>query len=255
MTAGDGFHERLMGEVLAAIGAAVTVRTVRAEREAAVAGRTGEHVVDMYWEFTDGDIVYRTVLEGRRWDRAATTREVFAFLSLLRDIPGQTAGVWFTQPVYDKDVRHLAAEAGVVLYELRLPAAAAPVPVAADVRVEVDAEWARAEKERRGLAGQAVQVRGSPRLLFLYDEEGNCLDSVDGVVTDALRRGGGPGRVEHRFAAPVFLRTENEEFPLVKLAGVSFTAELADPGALDGAAMVDDILERVLRFFSPVPQG
>lgn len=256
MTGGGGRHyERIVAELTAAMAAAEAVRTLKVERDAEVPGRTAAHAADVYWEFTDGDIVYKTLVRAREWEREVDGRTLFAFVAEVRDIPGQAAGVWFTQPVYRQEVLRLAQDAGVVLYEVaQLTEEGAVEPVAADVRIEVDAGWAEAEKARLGRSGETIQVSGSPRAMFIYDEAGSCLDSVDGVIVDHLKaaRGGGPGRVEHRFAAPAFLRTEDEAFPLVKLSGISFDVVLVDPNELDGRDMAGRIVAAVMRFYSPV---
>ena len=253
MGAGGRYYERIVAELTAAMAVEESVRTLKVERDAEVPGRTATHAADVYWEFTDGDIVYRTLVQAREWEREVDGRTLFAFVSEIRDLSGQAAGVWFTQPVHRQEVLRLAVEAGVVIYEVGPLGEMAAEPVAADVRVEVDAEWAAAEKARLGRSGETVQVSGSPRAMFIYDEAGNCLDSVDGVIGDRLRAAKGPGRVEHRFAAPAFLRTEDEAFPLVRLSGISFDVVLVDPAELDGRDMAERIAAAVKGFYSPVP--
>lgn len=248
-------YEEIVREVSAAIGREDSVRTVRAEVNAAITGKTASYVVDVYWEFTDGDVVYKTVIQARDWDKAAGNRELFRFLSLLRDIPGQTTGVWFTRPVYEADTKRLAEDAGIILYELRSGDGQTAELVAGNVDVEVDADWVRAEKERLGMGGESVRVSGAPRELFLYDGKGDCFDSLDGIINDYVRRGldGGTerARVRHEFAGPVFMRIGHEAFPLVKLRAVAFELELVDPAALNGREIVGYILEKVIRYYSP----
>ena len=248
-------HEQLIPEIADHIGRITAVETKRAECNAVVEGRTDSHPVDVYWEFTDGDITYKTVIKASAWDKAATNRELFSFVSLLRDIPGQTTGVYFTQPIYDKDTLKLARDAGVLLLEL--PGAdGAPLkePVIHNAGIQVDEEWVKAQKERLGIEDQTFQFSGDPKYLFLYDAEDNCIDSVHGVISDYIdrTRDGNTDKttVRHFFENPVFLQVDNDLMPRVKLMGISFDLEYIDPLANVGEEIVQFILDYVLRYYS-----
>lgn len=248
-------YEKLLESIASGIRKLDEVKTVACTEGAELLGRTDTHQADLYWEFTDGELTYKTVIQLRAWQQTATSGELFRFVSLLRDIPGQTTGVLFTQPVYQKDLRKLAQDAGVLLFERSLEAAAARrEAVVHNPGIQVDEEWTRREKEKLGLTGETFELSGDPRYLFLYDEENNCIDSVHGIISDYLRRrepeDGERVSISHYFEQPVFLATGDERMPFVRLTGVTFELEYIDPNATLGDEIARDILAHVLGYYS-----
>lgn len=247
--------EQLVEKIENGIAKLDEVSTTALVRNGTLQGRMDAHPVDLYWEFTDGDITYKTIIQAHSWDKAATNADLFKFVSLLRDIPGQTTGVLFTQPVYHKDTKQLAKDAGVLLFELSKEAAAPRREAAVyNPNIQVDTAWAQAEKERLGLENETFQFSGEPKYLFLYDEKNNCIDSVHGVITDCLQRRDNDGTdrisVHHYFEQPTFLQVDNEFIPRLKLTGIMFDIEYIDPSENIGDEIAQTVLAYVLGYYS-----
>lgn len=250
----SGF-EVLTEKIVQAIAVENSVQTLKVEHNATIQGRTGAHPVDIYWEFTDGEVTYKTIFQTRDWDKAVGNNELFCLLSVLRDIPGQVAGVLFTQPVYQKVTRQLARDVGITLYELQAPVEDEVwQPVVGNVDIKIDADWAKAEKARLGLGDQQFRLGGEPKELFIYNANGLCIDSVQGIFNDYIKqqRAGlnfARQTITHEFKETVFLQTNDELFPRLKLDRISFVLEFFDSTEVQGEEMLHRILLSVLSYF------
>lgn len=244
-------YQQAVREIYEAIAGIDTVTTCKAQINAVIEGRTSTHEADVYWEFTDGDITYRVVIQSKEQTSMA---ELFVFLRMLRDIPGQVMGVIVTQPVYQKDIKDMAVSAGILLYELTDPIATAVwEPVVSNVQVNVDKVWVKQAKEQAGLGDEPVQVSADPKYSFIYDDAGNCLDTVQRIFDEYGKRqqtsGDGPQTIVHTFAAPAFLQTNHVLVPFIKLDNITFDVELANINHRAGEEMLADILENILQYF------
>lgn len=248
------YHETIVSKIVQAIASDQSVQTIKIEHNTTIQGRTSTHPVDIYWEFTDGEITYKTIIQAQHWDKAIGNNELFRLLSILRDIPGQTAGALFTQPVYQKVTKDLARDVGITLYELMLPLDDHVwEPVVTPVQLKIDEAWAKAEKERLGMGEQQVQLGGEPKTMFIYDEDGNCLDSVQGIFDDYIKKNRVAGRYEeqtitHEFQG-AYLKTYDELFPMLKLDKLIFKLTFFDSSEVQGEEMLSAILTSVLRYF------
>ena len=248
----ENFYEKAVRDIYEAIAREKTVKTLTARHKESIEGRTSTHEIDIFWEFTDEDITYKTVIQARE---TTTLAALFAMVRIIRDIPGQTIGVIITQPVYQKDIKDMAASAGIILYELIPPVTQDVVEQVVDnVRINVDKDWVKAEKQRGGLGDEPVQVTNQPKYAFLYDEQGRLLDSVQGIFDSygkqrELALVGRKQSIVHTFSAPVFLQTNHELVPFVKLTSIDFDLEFMNANELPGEEMVEYILDKVFRFF------
>ncbi|MEL7632854.1 hypothetical protein [Sporomusa sphaeroides] len=246
------YYEQVVRDIYEAIGRGTSVQTLAVRHNSLLQGKTSEHQTDVYWEFNDGELTYKTVIQARE---TATLDELFALLRIIRDIPGQTVGVLVTQPVYKKDIKDMADSAGIILYELFAPAAQDIVePVIEHVRINVDKEWVKHEKEKAGIGDEQVQVMKQPKYAFIYDGQGHCVDSVQGIFDSysKQRRGMPAGEkqaIAHTFHSPAFLQTNHALVPFVKLTSIEFDLEFVKVNELPGEEMVEYILSKVFRYF------
>jgi len=168
LTSNSHFYEKAIRDIYDAIAQEQSVRTLNTQYPATIQGKTSVHAADIYWEFTDGDIIYKTVIQAKE---TVTLGELFSLVRIIRDIPGQTTGVLITQPVYKKDIKEMAANAGIILYELLEPSGQDLwEPVVDNIQINVDKEWVKKEKERVGLGDEQVQISANPKYSFIYDE-------------------------------------------------------------------------------------
>lgn len=244
-------YQQAVREIYEAIAGLDTVTTSQAEYQAKITGRTSTHEVDAYWEFTDGDITYKAVIVAKE---QTTLAELFAFLRTVRDIPGQVMGVVVTQPVYQKDIKEMAANAGILLYELT-QAIASEVwePVISNIQVNVDKDWVKAAKEQAGLGDEPVAVSTDPKYSFIYDEAGNCVTTVQRIFAEYGNQQQAAGSecrsIVHTFAVPAFLQTNHVLVPFIKLDNLAFDIELANVNQQAGEDMLTAILDHILKYF------
>ena len=242
-------YQQAVREMYEAIASVDTVKTCKAQYNAVIEGKTSTHEADVYWEFTYGDITYKAVIQAKE---QASLAELFVFLRMLRDIPGQVMGVIVTQPVYQKDIKDMAASAGILLYELTQPIADEIwEPVFSNVQVIVDKSWVKQAKEQAGLGDEPVQVSVEPKYSFIYDEAGNCLDTVQGIFAQygKQQKASGQQTIVHTFSAPTFLQTNHALVPFIKLDNITFDVELVNVNQWAGVDMVADILDSTVRYF------
>ena len=247
----QNIYQQAVHDMYTAITGDNTIKTIKAQYNAVIEGRTETHAADVYWEFTDGDITYKILILAKD---QVSLGELFSFLRIVRDIPGQVMGVIVTQPVYKKDVKDMAANAGIILYELFMPPTADTwEPVISNVRINVDAVWVKAAKELAGLGDEMIQMNTNPKYTFLYDENGNCVDSVQGVFDHYCKKrnsaGIGQEQIVHSFSGPVFLQTNHELVPFIKLDNISFALEFFNANQIPGEEMLGQIVEKTLKYF------
>jgi hypothetical protein len=84
-------------------------------------GKTASHDIDVYWEFEDGGINYKTLIEAKDWSNPVNIGQLLKFKSVLDEIPGQPRGIFVTRTGYQSGAREYAENNGIVLFELREP--------------------------------------------------------------------------------------------------------------------------------------
>lgn len=247
----ENIYQQAVRDVYQAIGGENTVKTIQAQCNAVIEGRTATHDVDLYWEFTDGDITYKAVIQAKE---QIGLGELFSFLTMIRDIPGQVMGIIVTQPVYQKDIKNMATNAGIILYELSaLTAAEVWEPTISNIQINVDKAWVKEAKAKAGLRDEPIQMNANPKHTFLYDENGNCLDSVHGVFASYSKQqaaaSSGRQSVVHSYAKPVFLQTNHELVPFIKLDNITFDLEIVNVNEVPGEDMRAYIRDCILKYF------
>ncbi len=244
-------YQQAVREIYEAITGVDTVKTCKAQYNAVIEGNTSTHEVDLYWEFTDGDVTYKVIILPKE---QATLPELFSFMRTLRDIPGLVLGVVVTQPVYQKDIKDMAANAGILLYEMP-PSTAIDTweKLVSNVQINVDKAWVKEAKEQAGLGDEPIQMNSEPKYSYLYDEARNCLDTVQGIFDHYGNQetvgNGGKQTIVHSFAAPTFLQTNHELVPFIKLNNITFDLESEKVQNQIGAGMLANILDVTLKYF------
>ncbi|MDP9150531.1 MAG: restriction endonuclease [Myxococcota bacterium] len=84
------------------------------------------HQIDVYCEFELGGITYRTVVQCKDWSYPVEQEHLFAFKTILDDLPGQPRGVFVARSGIQRGARRFAEAEGIVLCELP-PYIATPV--------------------------------------------------------------------------------------------------------------------------------
>lgn len=235
-------YERFTQEVFRAILAHEGVNNVDVQNDVELQGKTATHQIDVYWEFDQGGIRYRTVVQCKDWDSRVKQEQLFAFKTVLDDLPGQPRGVVVSRKGFQQGAREFAAAHGILIYELREPQDSDWDGYVREVHIEMqllvpvlhafqlipDAEWARSEKQRLGLADTPIPIEFRCPLgeLVFRREDGSVLTNA-GDVVEKLAPGiaGQRIRTTHRFEESAFLEVEHETFHRIRILGLEVDVE------------------------------
>lgn len=246
--------EMIMKKIIETIQGEEDLKNITVECKTEVEGRTASYPVDLFLSFhAENGVNYKIIIKTQDIDKELDKNELFHFANLLQDVSGQVMGVIFTQPVYDKLVQDVARDVGIMLYEMR-NLADKPVWEAniSDVKIDVDKEWVKAEKERLNLGDTPLQSGGNPKFMYLYEND-ICVDSIEGIFNGYIKRQSEQEEFEttkiyHSFAGKeICLKTEHELMSMVKLKGIDFTINFRNISALDGTEIVRNILRTAVR--------
>jgi len=113
-----GPYERLVQGIFQAIHDQEQVATINVEQHKTLQGKAVPHVVDVYWKFEKGGIVYETIVQAKDWRSPVKKGQLIEFKGVLDDLPGQVRGVFVTRTGYQKGARDFAAAHKIILYEL-----------------------------------------------------------------------------------------------------------------------------------------
>ncbi|MDR1701526.1 MAG: hypothetical protein LBR56_01970 [Sporomusaceae bacterium] len=249
----------LIEELMAAINEQDYVETLKLQKNASVEGKTASHPVDLYWEFADDSLTYKTLISTETLNTAASRADIIKMAEKVRDIYGQATGILFSRPIYDQDAKKMAANIGISVCELLPSLPDVWEPAVDNFQINADADFVKSEKERLGITEQITVANKNPKQLFLYDQNFICTDTVQGVIAEYVKKAEPantePRQIDHVFAEPTFLQTGDERIPFVKIAGVSFTLafELVrylneEDKKYEGERLVEFILDHVAKF-------
>jgi hypothetical protein len=88
------------------------------EHDVVKQGKTTDHQIDVYWEFTKGGVSHRVIVQAKNWSRPVDKGEVLKFEGVLNDLPGQPRGIMVAANGYQSGAREAAAARGIAIYEL-----------------------------------------------------------------------------------------------------------------------------------------
>ena len=135
------------------------VTNVRIQHNVILVGRTEEHQIDVFWEFTQGDIVYTTLISCKDWKNPVKKAQVLEFRAILDDIPGQPRGIIVSRAGFQSGAQNVANAHGILLYTLREPSSEfwnahlkelhidlqLLCPVFRNIAFDFDPEWLRSQ--------------------------------------------------------------------------------------------------------------
>jgi hypothetical protein len=225
------------------------------EHDVVKQGKTTEHQIDVYWEFTKGGVSHRVVVQAKNWSRPVDKGEVLKFDGVLNDLPGQPRGIMVAANGYQSGARESAAARGIAMYELnpeppaerltitytgwahlalkgyRKSAAGQQLGLVVEVEVvtpefsgltfHTDPAWVR---ETSGIVPSAADQRFHPHEVEFQDDEQQTVatlrDIFQRLAQDVAARGEVTSRQAHSFSAAKFLKLPGES-PTVKITGLS----------------------------------
>lgn len=239
-------YEQLTKRIFETLLTQDAVKNLVVEHDKRIVGKTGTHQIDVYWEFTAGGVKHITIVQCKDWAQPVKQAEVLLLRSILDDIPGQPRGVIVTRTGFQAGAKEVATANGILLYELREPVDAdwsdrirkvvlkvhLFVPEIRHTRPVLDAEWAAAEKDRRGIPKSEIikfDIAGRADALYLFDEHGARRESWADVCVSMVPSGVSQRtRVDHAFAEPRFIQTGDGRLPLVRVTALSSEIEVTE---------------------------
>ena len=260
-------YESLTLRVFSEIHRQDKAKTYRIEHDVEVQGKDASHQIDVLWEFDLGGIRYLTIVQCKDWESSVKQEQLFAFKTVLEDIPGQPRGVYVTRHGFQAGAIEFARKNGIILYVLREPVDAdwdgylktvgvemnLGVPVVHSYTVIPDTGWVAEEKRRLGLPQEKRQVTLEART----DEV--VFEAADGqkvcTALEILKKltAGIEESPPHevRFALPegTFLKTGDLALPRVKVLEFVATVSchiLRDKFEIDLTSCVGMILQGVI---------
>jgi hypothetical protein len=242
MTRNSGMaYEQLTQQMFQAILDQDIVQSIKVDNNVRLDGILTSHQVDIFWEFSLGDVNYKTVVEVKDRKEAIDQGEVMKFKAVLDDLPGQPRGIIVSRSGFQAGARRLASANGILLYELRSPTESdlkgrvrslvltliSYHPMASDIRLVHDNEWRISEAVRLGLhEAPRLQLTLEPHEALLLDNGGKQTGTVQDVINGLYPEGLHellPTRVRREFSQPIFLDTRNPAFPKLKLSALEAT--------------------------------
>ena len=213
------------------------VETIAVEQDVILQGKTVAHQIDVYWKFEQGGIEHQVVVQAKDWASAVKQEQLFAFNSVLSDLPGQPRGVFVTRTGYQSGAKQFAEAHGIKLFELREPTESdregwfesvtirltAYVPRSSDWAIEHDQEWAGAEAAKLGSpSGGSLAMTFDGGAPFV-SQDGRDLGTLQSII------GSYPKDVSelhhemrHEFDEETYLVTQDPRVPRLKVDAVTW---------------------------------
>src|SRR5918911_1035141 len=229
---------------------------INIEHNITLQGKTVQHQVDVYWEFSLAGFVYRTVVECKNWGTHKVKQEnVLAFKQKLEDL-NNPLGVMVAQTGYQEGALRYAQTHGILLYQLFEESL--PNPVVAkegsfatfhinpvnwvmkyvyfetdynNISFVIDGRWTEQEEKKMGTQLREEILKLSlppqrPAEIKIYNERGEeCGNLLKTLIplAEALfsNQEIGGKRCSHRFSSPTFLKVDLPQLPYLKIVSVS----------------------------------
>lgn len=229
-------HEQIVRAIFQAILDQEQVRNAVVKHDVKLEGKSGvHHQVDVYWEFSVGDLVYRTIVSCKDWPSSPVKKDhVLALRGVLDDIPGQPRGVIVSTSGFQEGAEVFANAYGIAAYTLR-PAVDADyegeircvqfemnlaMPVLDKVQLIWDQAWLAEAKAKLGTEHISIPYQGFLGEMRLVDGEGKDVgalaDALKAVLPDHFAEEP-PSRKRVELGDDRYLPLENAPFPRAKL--------------------------------------
>jgi hypothetical protein len=111
-------YEIIVKAIYEALLQSSEVKNLRIEHDVILQGTKTNHRIDVYWEFSIADQIYRTIVEVKKHKGRAKQKDLMAFDTLLKDVPGQPRGIFITKSGYQSGAIRFAENSGISLMHL-----------------------------------------------------------------------------------------------------------------------------------------
>lgn len=221
-------YENLVQSIFQEIVNQESVKTITVQRSVQVQGLKTSHVIDIYWEYMLGGIVYRTIVQAKDWKSKVKQEQVLALKGVLDDIPGQPRGVLVARTGFQAGAKKVAQASGIKLFLLdqrkRGPNSQITEFSWLVYRYDPPTQMMNVTSFRPDFDLHLEFARDSlpsfaekplPRDLQLFDEKGSRIGTVGDVVseftTSMQKSGARVGSFTREFKEVTFLKKPNED--------------------------------------------
>lgn len=112
-------YELLVRSIFQEIHSQDAAKTIEVQHNVELIGKSGAtHQIDIYWEFEIGEIKYLSIVQCKDWNSRVKQEQVFAFKTVLEDLPKQPRGIIISKKGFQKGAKRFAAHHGIELFEL-----------------------------------------------------------------------------------------------------------------------------------------
>lgn len=264
-------YEELIKQLFQSIANQNNVHNINIRRNVVLEGKAGgTHQIDVFWEFEHLEIIHKVVIEAKDYNSKVTQEKLFAFKSVLEDIPGQPRGIYVTKTGYQKGAKEFAEHHGIKLYEFRQPNEKDwkgkvrdihidieySTPLIEKINFVIDCEWLKIYCENNNISPSAnYNFKECSESVFLYDENDNKLCSIQEKINRLIQNHmknsqnyvmKASSNISEKFTAPTYINTPKETVPRLKINEITFELNFSsshDKIAIHG----DDIVKFILR--------
>jgi hypothetical protein len=241
-----------------------SVKTVDVKHNITLQGRDTSHQIDIYWEFMYGEIKYCTIIECKNWATSVEQNQLFAFKTVLQDLPGQPMGIFVTKSGYQKGVLEFAKVNGIELFELREFTEEdkkgrlqsinlniiAYFPHSEVVGIEEDKKWITEYLNRNDIKdGIEIGIAGYPDTTCILSENGEDIELIKDLIDKLYLKEPAElpkTRKEISFTKSVFLKTTSEIILLIKINKI-FVDILVEKLFIPKKIVFKDIISFILK--------
>jgi hypothetical protein len=222
-------YENLVQSIFQEIVNQYSVKTITVQRRVPMQGfkTKANYVIDVYWEYILGGIVYRTIVQAKDWKSKVKQEQVLALIGVLDDIPGQPRGVLVTRTGFQAGAKKVAQANGIKLFLLdqrkRGPNSQITEFSWLIYRYDPPTQMMNVTSFRPDFDLRLEFARDSlpsftekplPRDLQLFDEKGVRIgtvgDVVSGFTTSMQKSGARDGSFTREFKEATFLKKPDE---------------------------------------------
>jgi hypothetical protein len=230
-------------------------RNIEVQHNIVRKGKTVEHQIDVYWEFSPAEgVTYETVVECRDWESRISQEKVMAFREKLDDL-NASLGIIVSRSGYQSGALEYAGKHGILLYELFDEPVPEPTRIAAgssisfefnpkdwtlrciyfetkidNIKINLDLEWLRIQENLLGVSlNTKDRMHLGPQIpsqFKIYDEQqveqSNVLKLFRPIAEQlSSSRESGELRHTHKFDTSSFVRVNWPDIQFVKVTSIA----------------------------------
>lgn len=256
-------YELLVQKVFQSILDQKFVKNIKVQHNVILKGKSTNHQIDVYWEFSDGISTYSTIVQAKDYNSRVSQDKLLAFKGVIEDLPTHPKGIFVTKTGYQKGAQDYAKANDIILYELRQPTDkdwegyirditinfTMFSPHISDLKIGIDGVWLK--NNYKNVPTQ-INISGYDDEIILYDENKEPSMSLNEEINHLINNHGkemSPKNIEHFFEKPVFIKYAKYGIDFVKIKMISFNLSFdtyKDTLEINGDNFVKFILKNVL---------